>query len=206
MGEDGSNRALSSWAPWHPTHVADLFSPFSTIAILWMSFSYIHPAPAFGTPGGRLGMAARTVRPREARGVRQPLRVLVAVGAGKVGVDRRLVRSGVDEKAGSGEWGGAPARFFRTAGLDVRFPLPGRPREDIATAVGGEALGIAFGPGQRGRECQQCRRCRQDACDADSSPEQRGHYGHFLPILRIGLRRVQCRFPWCDQLRILSKV
>src|SRR3989304_1768697 len=45
MGEDGSSRSLRSWAPWQATHEADLFSPFSTIARLWMLFSYILAPP-----------------------------------------------------------------------------------------------------------------------------------------------------------------
>jgi len=50
MGDAGSSRSLRSCAPWQSVQVADLFSPFSTIARLWMLFSYMRAAPGIGMP------------------------------------------------------------------------------------------------------------------------------------------------------------
>ena len=48
MGDAGSSRSFRSCEPWQSEQVADLFSPLSTIARLWMLFSYMRPAPGIG--------------------------------------------------------------------------------------------------------------------------------------------------------------
>ena len=47
--DTGSVRSLTSWAPWQSAHVADLFSPFSMMARLWIPRSYIREAPGMPT-------------------------------------------------------------------------------------------------------------------------------------------------------------
>ena len=45
MDEEGSLRSFMLWAPWQSMQEADLFSPMSTMARLWMLCWYCFAAP-----------------------------------------------------------------------------------------------------------------------------------------------------------------